>query len=106
MTLVMSYVILLAAVIGACGAALEGALERKTPRRWIWLSSLAATLVVTALAMVWPMEVSDPGVGRPIDSSALVLSEQQATSLTAMSPAAAADITVLTVADTFLPYAW
>ena len=104
MTLVMAYAILLAAAIGACGVALEGMLERKTPRRWIWLSSLVLSLAATVVAMVWPVAVPDSRVSGVVESSTLVLSERTTSSLPATSREPSLD--VLSAADALLPIAW
>lgn len=104
MTLVMSYVILLAAAIGACGAALDGMLAHKTPRRWIWLSSLALTLAATVVAMIWPVAVPDSAVSGVIGSSTLVLSEPTTSSVSTSPTDHSLDI--LSAADAMLPFAW
>ena len=103
MTHFMSYVVLLAAAIGACGVVLEATLERSLPRRWIWLSCLVATLAATGLAMVWPASASESVVTRSLASSTLL--GEPTTSLLRATPAGSS-FDVLAVADAVLPFAW
>jgi beta-lactamase regulating signal transducer with metallopeptidase domain len=100
MTHVMSYVILLAAAIGACAAVLEGLLERRTSSRWIWLTSLVATMGVTVLAMCWPGATASQAAQSP----ALLLGELSSSSLPVTRGNAPMDL--VTVTDAILPLAW
>ena len=102
MTLVMSYVILLAAAVGACAAALDGLLERSTSRRWIWLSSLIAATGATALAMSLP--ASNAARESSPQSLAHLLSELPQPSLSVTPHRTPIDLVAVT--DVILPPAW
>ena len=105
MTLIMAYVILIAASIGACAVVLDAVLRaRGIGVRFVWLSALALTLLATILAMIVPaarvesMTLPD-GVATGLTGvSALPPHVRQASSLTTEE--------LFAGSDAVLPPAW
>ncbi len=103
MTLVMAYVILIAATLSACAVVLESvARTRGRAGRWIWVSALGLTAVATVLAMVMP---------RPDGAVASLLLEvpvaaaTEGIALPSQSPVVAWE-TLFKTGDALLPVAW
>jgi beta-lactamase regulating signal transducer with metallopeptidase domain len=105
MTLLMAYLTLIAAGIGACAFLTEIiARSRGKAGRWVWVGALAFTVVATVLAMVVPRPVENTSGGVRVLVMAALDQEE-------VAPASAAqpglDTTRLfEVADLVLPLLW
>ena len=106
MTLVMAYVILIAAGVGACAFVTETvARSRGKAGRWVWTVALALTALATLLAMIVPR----PAVERGADSLLQLATVSTATESTVRPTAQNQIVTVgvvFGIADMVLPVAW
>ena len=105
MTLVMAYVILIAASISACAVVLESVLRsRGLAGRWIWVTALGLTALATVLTMVVPRPSVTEVSGLLIETPLMVSSEGVA-KISSKSPVVSWDALFTTV-DRFLPAVW
>ena len=105
MTLVMAYVVLISAGIGACAFVVELALRtRVAVGRWVWVGALVAVVGATVFAVVAPLPVSEAtSVAREaLNVDGLTL--EPANVLAAAAPTRAQYI--LSLGDAVLPVAW
>ncbi|HEX6316569.1 MAG TPA: TonB family protein [Gemmatimonadaceae bacterium] len=104
MTLVMAYVILIAAGISATAVAVEAVLRGQgRATRWVWVAALGLVAVATVYAMVAPL-ASPVDAGPPITARAIV--PVPATTTIAEPPPARRVALLLGVGDAILPAAW
>jgi TonB family protein len=104
MTLVMAYVILIAAGISASAVMVEALVRgRGRATRWVWVATLGLVTVATLFAMVVPLT---PPVNEEPPISARVTAHLPATTTIAGVPAGSGAAVLLEVGDTVLPLIW
>ena len=105
MTLVMAYVILIAASVGACAVVAEAvARSRGFGARWIWASALLMVAVATVAAMTVPRPQTPVISAASVELAALQRGSEAA-AVSSVVPLISSKA-VLRVADTVLPPAW
>ena len=105
MTLVMAYIVLISAGIGACAFVVELALRtRFAVGRWVWFGALVAVVAATVFAVIAPLPVSEaPSVAREaLNVDRLTVAPTNV--LEAAAPTRAQYI--LSLGDAVLPVAW
>jgi TonB family protein len=106
MTLVMAYVILIAASIGACAAVAEMvARSRGVPARWIWVTALVIVAGATVAAMTVPRPAPDVVPVREMSAGLVPPPGGALVARSSSAPVVSSDA-VLRVTDTVLPPAW
>src|SRR5688500_9234372 len=106
MTLVMAYVTLIAAGVGACAFVVETiARSRGKAGRWVWTGALALTALATILAMVVPRPAVEREANVLLDMS--LVSSGAAPIVGAPAQPQRVSVEVLFgLADVILPVAW
>ena len=104
MTLVMAYVVLVTAGIGACAAAIETALRpRSVSLRWTWVVALAVAPLATAFAFFAPLPIVEVPVAGVLTNVAM---DTSAPLMVSSATTVAASTDVFRVTDVALPLAW
>jgi beta-lactamase regulating signal transducer with metallopeptidase domain len=109
MTLVMAYVILISAGIGAAAVVFEGVTRGRSAggARWVWVAALMGTIVATLFAVIAPRTVVVEMVEsrERATSNVLATSSVRVPSIAPARSVSAADVS-LAAADAILPFAW
>ena len=107
MTLVMAYVILIAAGVAACAVVLEAFLRgRGAGARWVWVVAMGFTIAATLFAMVAPRSIEEVPVERAIIASNLLMPSVGAVPFISSSSSVPTAERLIEGADLLLPAAW
>ena len=107
MTLVMAYVILIAAGVAACAVVLEAFLRgRGTGARWVWVLAMGFTIAATLFAMVAPRSTEEVAVEHQTLASNLLTPSAAALPLVSSLSSVSATERLIEGADLLLPAAW
>ena len=107
MTLVMAYVVLIAAGVAACAVVLEAILRgRGAGARWVWVLAMGFTIAATLYAMVAPRSIEEVPAEHAIMASNLLAPNAEGVPLVSSLGSVSATERLIEGADLLLPAAW